>query len=142
MNPWTHVLGWTLIHFFWQGAIIAIVAAAALRFCRHRSANTRYALACAALAAMLAAPILSARVMMTPGPVIAPVIDTSPTTPAPDVASTAIRSWTVDNTLSMDELRASVDTLLPTVVVVWLVGVVALMIRMAGGLWHVRRLQI
>jgi beta-lactamase regulating signal transducer with metallopeptidase domain len=42
----------------------------------------------------------------------------------------------------MDELRASVDTLLPTVVVVWLVGVVALMIRMAGGLWHVRRLQI
>ena len=30
MNPWTHVIGWTLIHFFWQGAILAIAAAGRL----------------------------------------------------------------------------------------------------------------
>ena len=42
----------------------------------------------------------------------------------------------------MDAVRGRVDTLLPTVVVVWLVGVAVLMVRMAGGLWHVRRLQI
>ena len=142
MNPWTHVVGWTLIHFFWQGAILAIAAAGVLRFCRHRSANTRYAIACGALAAMLAAPILTARVMMTPGPVTAAVIGASHTTPPPEIESSAIRSWTIDNALSMNAVRASVDTLLPTVVVVWLVGVAALMVRMAGGLWHVRRLQI
>ena len=73
MNPWTHVIGWTLIHFFWQGALLAIAAQGTLRSCRNRSANTRYAIACVALAAMLAAPIVSARVLMTPGQVIAPV---------------------------------------------------------------------
>jgi beta-lactamase regulating signal transducer with metallopeptidase domain len=142
MNPWTHVVGWTLIHFFWQGAAIAIVAAGALRFCRHRSASTRYAMACTALAAMLAAPIWSARVLMTPDPVIETLVGQSHAISAPGIASTAIRSWTIDDALSMGAVRAGVDTLLPTIVLVWLVGVAALMIRMAGGLWHVRRLQI
>jgi len=142
MNPWTHVIGWTLIHFFWQGAILAVAAEGALRSCRSRSANTRYAIACVALAAMLAAPIVSARVLMTPGQVIAPTVGLSHATPAPAIVSTAIRSWMIDDALSMDAVRGRVDTLLPTIVVVWLVGVAALMLRMAGGLWQVRRLQI
>ena len=142
MNPWTHVIGWTLIHFFWQGAILAVAAEGALRSCRNRSANTRYAIACVALAAMLAAPIVSARVLMTPGQVIAPTVGLSHATPAPAIVSTAIRSWMIDDALSMDAVRGRVDTLLPTIVVVWLVGVAVLMVRMAGGLWHVRRLQI
>src|SRR6187549_2713964 len=139
MNPWTHVIGWTLIHFFWQGAILAVAAEGALRSCRNRSANTRYAIACVALAAMLTAPIVSARVLMTPGQVIAPEVGLSDATPASEVASTAVRSWTIDDALSMDSVRGRVDTLLPTIVVVWLVGVAALMLRMAGGLWQVRR---
>ena len=56
MNAWMHVAGWVLVHFVWQGAVLAIVAALAL----HASAagglrlcDTR--IACATLAAMLAA---------------------------------------------------------------------------------------
>ena len=45
MNPWTHVIGWTLIHFVWQGAVLAVLRPWALRLCRHRSANARYAIA-------------------------------------------------------------------------------------------------
>lgn len=31
MNPWVIVTGWTLIHFVWQGALIAFATAAGLR---------------------------------------------------------------------------------------------------------------
>jgi len=50
-------LGWTLVHFLWQGAIAAAVYAAARRFTA--TANGRYLLACGALAAMMAAPVVT-----------------------------------------------------------------------------------
>jgi len=46
-------LGWSLVHFLWQGASIATLYAAARHFVRR--ANGRYLLACAALASMIAA---------------------------------------------------------------------------------------
>ncbi len=42
-------LGWAVIHFTWQGAIIAGAVAAALAAARDRSAPARYAIACAGL---------------------------------------------------------------------------------------------
>ena len=30
-----HALGWTLLHFLWQGALIAVLLASALAFLRH-----------------------------------------------------------------------------------------------------------
>ena len=60
MNEWVQIAGWVLVHFLWQGSLVAIVAATGLRFCRRRSSNIRYIVACFALAAMLAAPLLTA----------------------------------------------------------------------------------
>ena len=37
MNAWMHVAGWVLVHFVWQGAVIALVAALVLHLCRHQS---------------------------------------------------------------------------------------------------------
>ncbi|MGA2149488.1 MAG: TIGR03435 family protein [Bryobacteraceae bacterium] len=57
-EPWVERLGWTLVHFFWQGALIAVLYAAARRWIERRSSpNARYLLACAALATMMAAPV-------------------------------------------------------------------------------------
>lgn len=57
-QPWVARLGWTLVHFLWQGLLIAAVYAAARRGIAGRvSPNTRYMLACAALGAMLATPL-------------------------------------------------------------------------------------
>ena len=39
----------SLLHFIWQGAAIAIIAAAGLRLLRHRSTESRYAFAIGAL---------------------------------------------------------------------------------------------
>ena len=50
-----------LFHFLWQGAIVALLYAGADRFLKRRGAasNSRYALACGALAVMLLAPIVT-----------------------------------------------------------------------------------
>jgi GWxTD domain-containing protein len=47
----TDLVGMTLVHFIWQGAAIALVLAALLRFAR--DARIRYGMACAAMSAML-----------------------------------------------------------------------------------------
>ena len=51
-TPVAKALGWTLFHSLWEGAIIALALATALWAIR--SARARHAVACLALAAMLA----------------------------------------------------------------------------------------
>ena len=51
--PLVQALGWALVHFVWQGALIALLLAAVLPACR--SAKARYAAACVAMLAMLLA---------------------------------------------------------------------------------------
>ncbi|MGB7220706.1 MAG: M56 family metallopeptidase [Vicinamibacterales bacterium] len=146
MNQWVHVAGWALVHFVWQGALVALLTAAALRLLRHGSANARYLTSCIALGAMLLAPIVTARLLSTPAPAernvnVAPLEFSSTfseggralffnrETPAPPFAA------------SMDEARRIVTRSLPVVIAVWLVGVSSLLIRLAGGWWRVRRLH-
>ena len=143
MSTWTHVVGWTLIHFVWQGAVLAVVAAGALRLYRHRAANARYAIACVVLAAMLASAAVTGFILATRDVTVAPVVPFSQTPTAPAIASTVSRSWTDNDIFSMDSVSsANIDALLPVIVFVWLAGVTMLLVRMAGGLWHVRRLQV
>jgi beta-lactamase regulating signal transducer with metallopeptidase domain len=49
----------SLLHFVWQGAVIAIATAAGLRLLRHRSAEARYTFAIGSLLCMLAAPLFT-----------------------------------------------------------------------------------
>ena len=68
-TSFVQVAGWTLIHFVWQGTAIALAAAVVLRALSRRSADARYLVACAALAAMLAAPIATAAWLWPSAPV-------------------------------------------------------------------------
>src|SRR5882672_12662875 len=63
MNISMQVVGCTLIHFVWQGSAIGLVVAAALSLTERRSPNVRYLVACAGLAAMLAAPAATGRLL-------------------------------------------------------------------------------
>jgi D-alanyl-D-alanine endopeptidase (penicillin-binding protein 7) len=49
-------LGWTLVHFVWQGAVLGCVAAVLLTLLRNARPETRYALACLGLLLCLAWP--------------------------------------------------------------------------------------
>src|SRR5262245_10821282 len=56
-QPVIEALGWTLIHFIWQGALVALSLAGVLRMLHGASTSARYAAACVALLLMLAAPV-------------------------------------------------------------------------------------
>jgi bla regulator protein BlaR1 len=51
-------IGWTLLHFVWQGALIGCAAAVALIAMRNARPEQRYAVACTALLLCLAWPVL------------------------------------------------------------------------------------
>jgi beta-lactamase regulating signal transducer with metallopeptidase domain len=52
--------GWLVVHSLWQGAFIAGLAALTLGLIRKRAAAARYRIACASLAAMVIAPLVTA----------------------------------------------------------------------------------
>ncbi len=52
--------GWALMHFLWQGALVGLLVATLLRLLRTASAQSRYTVACAGLALMLALPLVTA----------------------------------------------------------------------------------
>ena len=58
-QPLVEALGWSLLHFLWQGAAVAIVLAVLLAVMRRRSSLARYVVCCAALATMGLLPIVT-----------------------------------------------------------------------------------
>ena len=59
-HPFAETLGWSLVHFLWQGILLAAVAAAALLSLKNASAALRYGVACLAFLLMAAAPAVTA----------------------------------------------------------------------------------
>jgi uncharacterized protein (TIGR03435 family) len=132
-EAWVERLGWTLVHFLWQGLSIAVLYAAARRGVAHASSpHTRYLLACAALAAMMAAPLATWGLMRPSdaSPDAAYRIRSTP--PAPSAAG-------IDSTATLPaSVRATVSCMrpvqfLPWVVMVWLAGAMVFWVRLAGG---------
>ena len=58
-RPIIESLGWALIHFIWQGTLVALSLAGVLRMLRGASTNARYAAACVSLLAMSSLPLFS-----------------------------------------------------------------------------------
>ena len=58
-QPLIHAVGWSLLHFLWQGAIVALLLASALRMLSNRSSQLRYMAACCALVLMAASPLVT-----------------------------------------------------------------------------------
>jgi beta-lactamase regulating signal transducer with metallopeptidase domain len=140
MNPWMHVAGWTLIHFVWQGALLALAAAVALRLSRYRPPSVRYAIACVALAAMLVSPVITAHTLTAPSSVLSHAVTQTPTAP---MASTRIGKIVLAQGGDVtDPGSARVDSVLPGLVWGWLTGVTLLLIRLGGAWWWVRRLRL
>ena len=50
-------LGWTLVHFIWQGALVAVLLVMANGLIKREASNARYVAACVALVLMLALPL-------------------------------------------------------------------------------------
>ena len=130
-QPWVGRLGSTLLHFLWQGILIAAVYAVA-RY-RARAAKSRYLLGCAALAVMAAAPFIT-------WSLLAPMAEQRGAVPviAPGAAATMFRSVPI----TFSEVPHAVPApFLPWVVAVWIAGAVAFWLRLIGGWILAQRLR-
>ena len=144
MNEWVQIAGWVLIHFLWQGSALAIIAAAALRFCRRRSSSVRYSVACLALGAMLAAPLLTAFMLASQLSPAAFVAGSARLDAAPPVAAgrgTLEAFRAAQEVLAKTARVSTIEAYLPLIVSVWLAGVAVLLLRTLSAWYHVRRLH-
>jgi HEAT repeat protein/beta-lactamase regulating signal transducer with metallopeptidase domain len=154
LETWGHieVLGWALIHFTWQGTLVALSLAGVLRILRGASTNARYVAACVALLVMSSLPLFTitiighstldkttsgpppqfaARPAPQPQPVeIEPAIVPTQT----DIASASPRPWSFIRPVS-------ITPLLPWMILLWLLGVAFFSLRLVGGWFYTQRLK-
>ena len=109
-------LGWTLLHFVWQGALIGGLLAATLSWLRRRGADARYLACCAAMALMMIAPAVTFVVLMQGRA-------------EPFVAAPAAMALDTGPVAVVDRLAA----ILPQLTLLWLLGVSVLGAR---SLWQ------
>ena len=123
---WVDALGWTLLHFLWQGAALGVLYAALRPVCR--DVASRYRLGMALLVAMLLAPVLTLA-YLAPGAESAAAAAAAIVLPdvqvQADAAATALTT-------------ARFEALLPWLVAAWFLGASIIALR---AFTHWRRLS-
>jgi beta-lactamase regulating signal transducer with metallopeptidase domain len=130
-------LGWTLLHFVWQGAALAALFAVANTVCRR--ATTRYALAVLTLALMIAAPVVTFTELTRQK-------DPAVRYGAQGASAIAVKpvqgvSVTARPSAPAPEIPASQPAGIVWLVEAWFLGVVLLSLRTAGGLFLVEKMR-
>ena len=138
-HPLVYALGWTLLHFCWQGTAVALMLGCVLGLLGGRSSQARYAAACLALGLMVALPaatfahIASAEhkartVILGPGVMLdsSIVLDVGANEPIPP--------WPA-------RIGMALDRSLPWVLLAWFAGMIVFVGRLNFGLLVARRLK-
>ncbi len=167
-QPLVEPIGWTLLHFLWQGAALAIILWTAFGLLGRASANARYLAGCLALATMAACPAITFCRAIQPPPASATIQqqNRTVTSPLPDPPRVV---WEVAGDVAgpdgeeesfaphltaktgSGELRLSppmerrffamLQPALPAFVAVWLFGVAVLSVRLLGGWLWLQRMR-
>src|SRR5262249_20439178 len=146
------VLGWTLIHFTWQGTLIALSLAGVLRILRGASTNTRYAAACVALSLMSILPVFTMAILSlsTPGKAgSAPppqfVAQTASKPQPVEIEQTIVPTQTAMAPASQRPWSfirpVNITPLLPWMTLLWLLGAVFFSLRLVVGWLYTRRVR-
>jgi beta-lactamase regulating signal transducer with metallopeptidase domain len=130
-------LGWTLLHFLWQGAGLAALFAVASAVCRR--APARYALAVGALVLMLMSPVVTFTWLRAQA------------NPAVQTGAEGASTWagtSTQNATALSGSRAPVARPrseqpmgMLWLVEAWFLGVLLLSLRTAGGLFLIERMR-
>ena len=168
-HPFLNALGWALLHFLWQGAVVTIILAGLLFVLKGYAARIRYGLA---LSAMLFTPILfvvttwqiwqssreiavysqpisptvqAASPLVTPLPVAqnqnTTVGEEMVSQPATHLNTSAIAEFPRFSARLQQRVVNQIESLLPWIVSLWLAGLFALSARLTIGWRHVQRLK-
>jgi bla regulator protein blaR1 len=132
-----HLLGWSLLHFLWEGTLVALLLTVVLAMARQSSAQMRYAICCVALALMAFCPIATfayleqaadgtAHVGLIAASVGRVVSAQEPSAP----------------TSLLERVTAVGDQAMPWMLAVWMIGVLVFVARAIAAGMTVRRLRI
>jgi beta-lactamase regulating signal transducer with metallopeptidase domain len=152
--PTVEALGWTLVHFLWQGALVALMLALARVALKRRTANLRYLASCGAMLLMLALPVITFVTLSSIAHKTQVVMTDSPAPPKQTVKTDSLRSELGDDSLIVGglnqsptptsprrQLRELFPGVAPWLTSLWLAGVILLSLRMICGWVYARRLK-
>jgi len=128
------VLATVLLHFLWQGVLVGVLAWMLLSLLHAARPQARYAVACGALLACVLLPLLTFAKLSFAGDAEAAGVT------AALADGGAIVGPAMDATV-LSTLSSPGNPLLQWIVTLWAAGAGALALRMACGLWWVRRLR-
>ncbi|TGE10316.1 M56 family metallopeptidase [Hymenobacter fodinae] len=157
-------LGWTLVHSLWQGAVVALALAGLLLLLQRHRAVVRYNTAAAALVALLVlagitfgryytaarAEHQTAAVAVTTDAAMPDAPTASAEQPAAATVAPATTAVTAEAAVASEVAPAPAglqawltyfDQNLPVLVAAWLLGLLAMTLRLLGGLAYVQRLR-
>ena len=146
-SPVTRAVGLALVHFIWQGFLIAGAAAGLFHVLRRAGAAHRYAVGCVALLLMAAAPIVTAvRVASTTQPL---PVSLSEAAGAPQPAAvprvSAFPGVAPESTASLASSPAAnhdrYASVLPAIAIIWAIGVVMLAARLTAAWLRARQVR-
>ena len=146
-------LGWTLVHALWQGALLAITLGVLLIFMHRFTSNTRYIIAIIILGLMPLTSVFTYWQVYQPSVIPPEVIAVKPNdtslgkqkdSPAEQIPIREMpqKEATTKNWAYWQQVFTGyIETHLPLLVTIWLVGVVVLLLRFLGGLAYLQRLK-
>ncbi|UOR05648.1 M48 family metalloprotease [Hymenobacter aerilatus] len=142
-------LGWTLLHSLWQGAVVALALVGLLLLLRRHSAQVRYTTAAVALLTLLVLSavtfskyyLLATPVAPVPAAVTYEVVNLAASTGTGEVASKLPTAAPVATTSVWQRSLLYFDQNMPVLVAAWLLGLLAMTLRLLGGLAYVQRLR-
>jgi beta-lactamase regulating signal transducer with metallopeptidase domain/protein involved in polysaccharide export with SLBB domain len=141
-QPESERLGWVLLHFLWQGLVIAVLLRLAQQALRRVSSQVRYALACTAMLMLAAAPVLtffsfSSNRLVRAAPTLA-----QPTVshPFPNI-SPAAQQLSSSPSTPPESIAFRLRPALPVIVSFWLIGILSLFLWHGAGWFYVHKLR-
>lgn len=131
-QPLVRAFGWSLLHFVWEGAVVAILLAAVLKLLHAQSPQLRYTVACCALVLMTILPLITSGYLAITSHVMDHAVTYSIAEKSPAMALHRSFSGAADSWLH--QIAASLDHSLAWITAAWFAGVVLLLGRLNIGL--------
>jgi beta-lactamase regulating signal transducer with metallopeptidase domain len=142
-NELAQAAGWTLLHFVWQGCLIALLPFIVRALSTRQSAQLRYGAACLALLMMAVTPPITFSLLEGPSsPASGTMLNLERLPASP--SSGRVSSATPPDSFSpswLQAIDAGISPWLPSLTIAWLCGVFFLSLRLIGGLFYTQRLR-